>query len=138
MTREEMLAAIMALPEEERLWTDVKQVLRNPEKCGDEIIRRVYRKRCEPVMPEYAAYTEVRKALARMDYWQREAAEEGEAPDVFTGIRDCQDDSRGYYEFCCQKIREAVEVCRENRDLALEWCYWTRDIGTASYLRSLD
>lgn len=124
MKREEMLSAIEALPEEIKERSDVRRILKNPEKISDNLIKRAYDAHCKDADPAMVAYQKFNR-LNRLLNSFRDLKDDDSKGDLLalanqildSSVSDCAD-----LDSVCAKISAEMQ---ELKPLAQEWADFT-------------
>lgn len=125
MTREEMLSAIEALPEEIKERSDVCRILKNPERISDNLIKRAYDAHCKDADPAMVAYQKY-NSLYRLFNSFRDLKDDDSKGDLLalanqmfdSSVSDCAE-----LDSICEKISAEMQ---ELESLAQEWADFTR------------
>lgn len=124
MTREEMLRAIEALPEEDRSM-DVDRILRNPAKISDNLIKRAYDKYCKPEDPAQVAYRRYNQLYREME--SLKSLKDGDSNGDMLALANQMLDSS--VSDCAELDEVCAKISAEMQDLkplAQEWADFTR------------
>lgn len=125
MTRQEMLSAIEALPEENKEWSDVKRILRNPERVSDNLIKRAYDKYCKSEDPALVAYRRFNQLYREMESLRslKDNDCKGDFLALANSLLDASAEDYTQIDAICVKIGEEMQ---ELKPLAQEWAEFTR------------
>lgn len=124
MTREEMLRAIEAIPEEDRSM-DISRILRNPAKVSDNLIKRAYDKYCKPEDRAQVAYRRYNQLYREMESLKslKDNDCEGDLLALANQMLDSFVSDCAELDAVCAKISEEMQ---ELESLAQEWATFTR------------
>lgn len=127
MTRQDMLRAIEALPEEIKERSDVRRILKNPEKISDNLIKRAYDALCKDADPAMVAYQKY-NSLHRLFNSFRDLKDDDSKGDLLAlanSLLDADADASAYAEIdtICSKISAEMQ---ELKPLAQEWADFTK------------
>lgn len=124
MTREEMLRAIEALPEEIKERSDVRRILKNPEKISDNLIKRAYDAHCKDADPAMVAYQKYNSLYRLFNSFRdlKDGDSKGDLLALANQILDSSVSDCAELGAVCAKISAEMQ---ELKPLAQEWAGFT-------------
>lgn len=125
MTREEMLRAIEALPEEIKERSDVRRILKNPEKISENLIKRAYDAHCKDADPAMVAYQKYNSLYRLFNSFRdlKDGDSKGDLLALANQILDSSVSDCAELDAVCAKISAEMQ---ELESLAQEWATFTR------------
>ena len=125
MTRAEMLSAIEALPEETKEWSDIRRILKNPERVSDNLIKRAYDKYCKSEDPALVAYRRFNQLYREMESLRslKDNDCKGDLLALANSLLDASASDYTEINAICVRISKEMQ---ELEPLAQEWADFTR------------